>query len=98
MSTEETRKEIYKRARATCDINKRQWARVMSLGNLDGNMMASVGKKEKAIGEPHSRGVTMSEALAAGLLAYLYEQGKDIEGIEFDDEGNINNIPDRITN
>jgi hypothetical protein len=52
--TEETRKEIYKQARAACDINKHQWARIMSQGSLDGNIMASVGKKEKATREPHS--------------------------------------------
>lgn len=96
MSTEESRKDIYKRARKSCSINKNQWGRVMSLGVLEGNMMSSVGKKEKAPGEPHSRGVPMSEALAAGLLEYLYKQGKNIEGIEFDEEGNILNIPDRV--
>jgi hypothetical protein len=95
MSTESSRKDIYRQARAATNINKRQWARLMSLGSLDGNIMSSVGKKEKRMGEPHSRGVTMTEALAAGLLEYLHNNGMDVKAIEFDDDGKILNIPKR---
>lgn len=94
MSTEASRKEIYRQSRRQCDLNKRQWSRLMSLGALDGNLMANVGKKEKPSNLPNSRGVSMSEALAAGLLVYLHNQGKDIQAIEFDSDGNITNIPD----
>lgn len=91
MSSDESRKAIYKRSRATTGINKRQWARLFSLGQEKG--ATEVDKKEKAIGEANSRGVNMPEALASGLLEYFYRQGYDVEKMEFDGDGNIVNIP-----
>jgi len=94
MSTPESRKEIYRRCRLTTDINKRQWAKLLNLGVMSG--ATEVGKKEnpdKPTPSNTSKGVSMADALAAGLLEYLYLKGFDVENTEFDDDGTILDIP-----
>lgn len=91
MSSIESRKEIYKRARDTTGMNKRQWGKLFSLGEVKG--ATEVDKKEKNVGQAGGRGVNMPEALAAGLIEFLYNEGYDIENMDFNEDGEITNIP-----
>lgn len=91
MSTEDSRKAIYKKARAATGINKRQWARLFHLGEFKG--AAEVDKKEREPGAMNSRGVSHSDALAAGLLRYLHQEGRDVANIEFDEDGMVKLVP-----
>ena len=91
MTTPTNRKNIYRSARSATGINKRQWARLFSLGETKG--AAEVYKKELEDGEPGSRGVSMADALSATLIEYLFSQGYDVENMVFDEYGNIVDIP-----
>lgn len=91
MSTSESRKVIYKRARATTALSKRDWSKIFSLGVEKG--IAEVDKKEKYTEQSGSRGVNMPEALSSGLIEFLHKEGYDLSRIEFDDLGNLLTIP-----
>lgn len=93
MSTPKSRRMIYMQARAECALTEIQWGRLYSLGEPGGHH--EVRKKERDPKLKSSRKVSMSEALAANLLRYLHQTGKDINAIEFDELGNITEIPDR---
>lgn len=95
MSNGDIKKTIYRESRAHAAVNQRQWGRLFALGNLK-NTAQVVGHKENPLRpgkETTSKGVNMPEALAAQLLMFIYDQGFDIENIEFDDNGRIINIP-----
>lgn len=97
MSARDVKKTIYRDCRAHTGLNKRQWGRLFALGNLK-NTDQVVGHKENP--EPPgkgttSKGVNMSEALAAQLLVFLHKQGFDVGNIVFDNDGHIMHIPTR---
>lgn len=96
MSSVEVKKEIYRDCRARTGLNKRQWGRLFALGNIK-NTDQVVGHKENQNppGIGTSKGVNMSEALAAQLLSFLYDQGFDITNMEFDANGKVTGIPVR---
>jgi hypothetical protein len=95
MSMKETRKEIYRRCREHCGLEDYEWARLMHLGESGG--MREVHKKERPSDMQSSRGVSMPEALAAQLLAFLHDEGYDLLSVEFDADGKLVVIPRRTT-
>lgn len=95
MSNDDTRKAIYREARAHTGLNKRQWGRLFALGRTH-NTHQVVGHKEnpaKPGPGTTSKGVNMAEALASQLLVLLHDQGVDIEGLRFDEKGRLTSIP-----
>lgn len=94
MSTNASRKEIYRRARQTIGLTKTEFARLMCLGDISGNQMSNIGKKEKPDGGSDSKRVSKSDALASGLLVLLDHLGYDVNSIRFNEQGQIVGRPD----
>lgn len=80
-------------------MTKISWGRIFALGN-ERNTAQVVGHKENPI-KPGtgstSKGVNMSEALAAQLLKVLHDDGYDVSAMRFDDSGRILSIPKKET-
>lgn len=96
-NVDDARKSIYRSCRAHTGLNSRQWGRVFALGNLL-NTAQVVGHKENPLppaSNNTSKGVNKAEALAAQLLAFIHDQGFDIQAMTFDAQGKILEIPKR---
>lgn len=91
MSGVDIKKAIYRECRAHTGLNKRQWGRLFALGSLKNTDQVVSHKENPAKPGPGttSKGVNMPEALASQLLAFLHDQGFDIEKIVFDENGKI---------
>lgn len=89
--TKEQKQELYVQSRRQTGLTIHEWSRLFTLDSTESSR--EVTKKENPIGSTNSRGVTLSDALAAQLLSFLKDEGFDINQFAFNANGKLINTP-----
>ncbi|MEG3764912.1 hypothetical protein [Alteromonas sp. 14N.309.X.WAT.G.H12] len=91
--TKENNRKLYTEARLAANCSQNDWARLFNLQPDTGVKHRQKGQPNVSAKEKGTKGVNLSECLAAELLRYFHAQGYDVKHIEFDENNRIVNIP-----
>lgn len=89
--TREQKQELYVEARKQTGLTIHEWSRLFTLDSIEGSR--EVTKKENPIGSKNSRGVSLSDALAAQLLSFMKDEGFEINKFTFNENGKLIKTP-----